>query len=208
MHADRNALDAVIEGWRRQGAGHVDPLRFARITALQRRAATRTGATRRRLEATLAAMVDAYARMLGEAAGCTAHDAHAPDAAPRSALGALVETMHARLDADAAAPVRYPELAALARFQSLWSTLRTGRQVRTSLAQAPTGAGPLNSAALAHRALTLMGGLSPEYLRQFLAYVDTLSWLESLQDTGVLTGREAAPPAGAKPRKPRARKRN
>ena len=53
-----------------------------------------------------------------------------------------------------------------------------------------------------------MGGLSPEYLQHFLSYVDTLSWLETLQDAGVLTGKETAPSGGAKPRaKPRARKR-
>ena len=80
--------------------------------------------------------------------------------------------------------------------------------MRRSLAPPTEDAGPLNSSRLVHRSLTLMRGLSPEYLQQFLAYADTLSWLETLQDAGVLTGKETAQPVGAKPRaKPRARKR-
>ncbi len=202
MAADGIDIDAVLDGWRVTGADRVDPLRFHRIAALQRRASARDGAARQALDATLAALVDAYARDLER------RSRDARDATPtRSALGTLVDGMAARTDmspADAA----YPELPAVDDFRTLWSTLRTGSQVRRSLAEVPTGAGPLNSAALAHRSLTLMGGLSPEYLRQFLAYVDTLSWLETLQDAGVLTGKETGPPVGAKPRaKPRARKR-
>jgi hypothetical protein len=54
-----------------------------------------------------------------------------------------------------------------------------------------------------------MRTLSPDYLRAFMAYADTLSWLETLQDAGVLTGKEATPTASGKPRakaKPRKRK--
>lgn len=202
MAADRIDIDAVLDDWRATGADRVDPLRFHRIAALHRRASTLHGAARQALDATLAARIDAYARDVER----RSRDAHG-SAPTRSALGTLVDGMTARAESAASNAV-YPELPAVDDFRALWSTLRTGSQVRKSLAEVPTGAGPLNSAALAHRALTLMGGLSPEYLRQFLAYVDTLSWLETLQDAGVLTGKETAPAAGAKPRaKPRARKR-
>lgn len=202
MAADGIDIDARLDGWRARGADRVDPLRFHRIAALQRHATARNGAVRRALDAKLTALIEAYARDV------EGRSRDATDTTPqRSALGALVDGMTARAQAAAAGAV-YPELPAVDDFRTLWSTLRTGRQVRQSLAEVPTGAGPLNSAALAHRSLTLMGGLSPEYLRQFLAYVDTLSWLETLQDAGVLTGKETGPPVGAKPRaKPRARKR-
>lgn len=201
MVADRIDFDAMIDGWRASGADRLDPLRFHRIAALHRRAAVLDGAARHALDARLAALVDAYARDV-EGRSCDARDA----TPARGALGTLVDGMAARTGTSPAHAV-YPELPAVDDFRTLWSTLRSGSQVRKSLADVPTGAGPLNSAALAHRALTLMGGLSPEYLRQFLSYVDSLSWLETLQDAGVLTGKETAPPVGAKPRKPRARKR-
>ncbi|MCD9006850.1 DUF2894 domain-containing protein [Luteimonas sp. XNQY3] len=202
MASDDIDIAVVLDGWRSNGADRVDPLRFHRIAALHRRALARDGAARQVLEARLAALVDAYARDV------EGRSRDAIDATPtRGALGMLVDGMTARTDHPTANAV-YPELPAVDDFRTLWSTLRTGSQVRKSLAEVPTGAGPLNSAALAHRALTLMGGLSPEYLQKFLAYVDTLSWLETLQDAGVLAGRELAQPVGAKPRaRPRTRKR-
>lgn len=237
MAGDDTDIAAMLDRWRDQGADRVDPLGFHRITAMHRRALERDGDARRVLDARLAALVDAYARDVAQVSTGPApprradldpsatsprggsrpvrpdspRDAGTPDSL-RGTLGALVNAMAARTCVDAThavAPPTYPELPAVEEFRQLWSTLRTGRQVRRSLAQAPTDAGPLNSAALAHRSLTLMGGLSPEYLQRFLSYVDTLSWLETLQDAGVLTGKASAQPVGAKPRaRARARKRN
>jgi len=232
MTADRIDIDAVLDGWRANGADRVHPLRFHRIAALQRRAAARDGAAREALDVTLSGLIDAYAAHLdarpahgcdADAGASSADDAmQAGDAATavtdrgptRTALGTLVDAMttdaSARGDGitDRSQRTAYPELPALEDFRQLWSTLRTGSQVRRSLAPPTEDAGPLNSSRLVHRSLTLMRGLSPEYLQQFLAYADTLSWLETLQDAGVLTGKETSQPAGAKPRaKPRARKR-
>ncbi|MGO3127488.1 MAG: DUF2894 domain-containing protein [Luteimonas sp.] len=202
MAADKVDIDVLLDGWRSTGADRMDALRFHRIAGLHRRASALDGAARLALDAKLAVLVDAYARDI-ESRSRGVMDA----TRPRGALGTLVDDMTTRTQTSTASAV-YPELPAVDDFRTLWSTLRTGSQVRKSLAEVPTGAGPLNSAALAHRSLTLMGGLSPEYLRQFLAYVDTLSCLETLQDAGVLTGKESGPPVGAKPRaKPRARKR-
>jgi len=199
MLPDIDAIAQVIDDWRTQGADRVAPLRFHRIAALHARALLRDGDARRQLDAKLADLVEAYALEVART-----DDAKGTVRA-RGDLGVLADDMTSRARDDAA----YPELPAVDDFRRLWSTLRTRTQVRKSLAQAPTGAGPLNSAALAHRSLTLMRGLSPGYLQHFLSYVDTLSWLETLQDAGVLTGRETASPVGAKPRaKPRARKKS
>lgn len=205
MAADGLDIAGLLDDWRQHGADRLDPVRFQHIAALQRRAAACEGAVRHALDAKLTRLVAAYAgdveRMPGNPAGARP--------AP-SALARLIDGMarDARGDAAAGMAMRYPELPAVEEFRTLWSTLRTGSQVRKSLAEVPTGAGPLNSAALAYRSLTLMGGLSPAYLQRFLAYVDTLSGLETLQEAGVLTGREATPTASGKPRaKPRPRKR-
>ena len=193
----------MLDDWRLTGADRVAPLRFARIAALQARATTRDGEARRLLDAKLGPLIEAYAREVAQADAISAADR------PRGALGQLADATATRPRPGLLGDANYPELPSVDAFRSLWSTLRTRTQVRKSLAEAPTGAGPLNSAALAHRALTLMGGASPGYLQHFLSYVDTLSWLETLQDAGVLTGKETAPPVGAKPRaKPKPRKRS
>lgn len=216
MAADARDIAALLERWRAQGADRLDALRFQRIAALHRRASEREGAVLQVLDARLAGLIEAYAADLAHATSLDRKDSAASPV--QRVLGMLADdivsgrplaaTDHDNDAQSGASTAVYPELAALDAFRQLWSTLRTGSQVRKSLADVPTGAGPLNSTALAHRSLTLMGGLSPDYLQRFLSYVDTLSWLETLQDAGVLTGKETAPPVGAKPRaKPRARKR-
>ena len=82
-----------------------------------------------------------------------------------------------------------------------WSALRSELQVKRSLrAEAPADGGPLNSAVLVQRMLDTMQGASPGYLRHFIDYVDTLSWLQALQD-GVASGSDTAKPK--RTRKPR-----
>ena len=60
--------------------------------------------------------------------------------------------------------------------------------------------GPLNSAVLVQRMLDTMQATSPGYLRHFIDYVDTLSWLQALQD-GAASGADTAKPK--RTRKPR-----
>jgi hypothetical protein len=84
----------------------------------------------------------------------------------------------------------YPELPALDYFREVWSKVRTEKQMRQSLAPVPGNAGPLNSSSLVHRSLSLMRELSPGYLKQFLTYVDTLSWMEQMTGGGAPTGKE------------------
>lgn len=83
-----------------------------------------------------------------------------------------------------------PEL--LDYFRETWSKLSADSQLRASLEQVPKNAGPLNSSSLVHRSLSLMRELSPEYLRQFLSYVDALSWLQQMNGDEAATGDEAA----------------
>jgi hypothetical protein len=85
----------------------------------------------------------------------------------------LTEAAHARSQA-------MPTADTVDHFRRLWSTVRTESQLRQSMQQAPDNAGPLNSAALVHRAIGLMRGVSAGYLQHFLSYVDDLSALEGL----------------------------
>jgi hypothetical protein len=63
--------------------------------------------------------------------------------------------------------------------------------MRQSLEQVPGNAGPLNSSSLVHRALSLMREVSPGYLKQFLSYVDALSWMEQMNGGAAPTGKDA-----------------
>ncbi|WP_244196076.1 DUF2894 domain-containing protein [Paraburkholderia susongensis] len=190
VHPARATLDA----WRARGADRLDPVRFHFIAALARRAAHHRGEARRVLDERVSGLLGAYAADLARADTAAASDivsesaaASGPDNATLAGLVEYIERSehtvhqavhHARTDSRGAAA--YPELPALDYFREVWSKVRTEKQLRQSLAQVPGNAGPLNSSSLVHRSLSLMRELSPGYLKQFLSYVDTLSWLEQM----------------------------
>jgi hypothetical protein len=163
------------------------------IAAMEQRSADLDGEARRVLDARLAEL-----RATHSDTPDNASDANAATT-PRSPLGELVEQLAHESPAERAA---YPELPALAEFRQRWSTLRADSQLRQSVTPTSTDAGPLNSAALASRAIALMRELSPGYLRAFLAYVDDLAWLEQLGSAAPATGGAGATKKRG-PRKPR-----
>ncbi|UYB53248.1 DUF2894 domain-containing protein [Xanthomonas sp. AM6] len=223
MRADPTTASARIAAWRAQHGARVDPLRLRFIEALARRADAHQGQARRLLDQKLSALLDAYAAdMAGMPAAAVGADggadtdtnakhAGATPAAPRGPLGELLELFAdaAPNTAASAAPIASAPVPALDDARKLWTELRSRSQLRQSLQQAPSGAGPLNSGVLVHRALALMRTLSPGYLQQFLAYVDTLSWLERMHEDGVLATRQNPSAAiGKKPARGKPRKRS
>ncbi|WP_222837859.1 DUF2894 domain-containing protein [Lysobacter antibioticus] len=206
---------AMLDAWREQGADRMSPMRFHRIDALARRAAAHGGEVRRLLDSRLAELIGAYAGDLEQAAPkAEAAGAATADACADAGLSGLVDyiadraTLRDGLAADGASSgAAFPELGALDEFRRLWSKLRVESQLRQSLEQSPANAGPLNSGRLVHRSLTLMSELSPGYLQQFLAYVDALTWIEQMSDSGVLaledTQRSGSKRVREKPRKRR-----
>ncbi|MFX1677359.1 DUF2894 domain-containing protein [Paraburkholderia sp. A2WS-5] len=171
---------AALDAWRARGADRLDPVRYALIDALDRRARMHAGAARRVLDARIDGLLADYAGAIERAALHAASNppVHAEDASRQgaSAHGAL--TSHIG-NADHLARSG-PPAELLDYFREVWSHLSADQQVQQSLDQVPKNAGPLNSSSLVHRALLLMRELSPGYLRQFLAYADALSWLEDL----------------------------
>lgn len=224
--------DALIAQWRAQRADLVAPIAFQRIVALQRRAAQHHGGIRRTLDARLATLVQDYTTTLQQAgdkpsampvatalrdlldgfgqraqARARAQAGHGNPAAGDDARGN--DSAAASMPTMMAPTMTTADLPALQDVRKLWARVRTDSQVERSLARSPTNAGPLNSSRLVHRSLTLMHALSPEYLEQFLSYVDAMSWLEQLNDGGVLAAKDAPqtdiglPRARSKPRKRR-----
>lgn len=196
----RNEVRVTLDAWRERGADRLDPVRFQFIAALERRAAAHSGEARRILDDRLSGLLDAYTRNLERATAVAAE----ADAALTSAscepddgtLAGLIGHVARHAQADRNGAASYPELPALDYFREVWSKVRTEKQLRQSLAQVPGNAGPLNSSSLVHRSLSLMRELSPGYLKQFLSYVDTLSWMEQMNGGGAPTGKET-PRAGS-----------
>jgi hypothetical protein len=207
-----------LEAWRDAGADRLAPTRFAFLSALATRMGRLEGNARHTLETRLAALLDDYAAIVSKAGADKPKAGNAkPGDAASGPLIALVERLGRQAQGLQApttavpAPAAdfgnaAPQMPALEEFRGIWNSVRSERQVRRTLEQAPVGAGPLNSTALSHRAITLMQSLSPGYLQHFLAYVDTLSWLEQMQLGGVLTSAVASS-ARAAPVKKAARKR-
>lgn len=184
-----------LDAWRRQGADRLDPMRFHHMDALERRAAEHDGEVRQLLERRLSTLIAAYAAGVD---GARAHAAQEPAAAPaRTPLGSLVDALAVRASADGDDP--FPELPMLGEFRQRWARLRTESQLRQTLEQSPTNAGPLNSGTLVHRSIALMRDIAPGYLEYFIAYVDALSWMEQMG--------HAAPTAAETPRTPGAGKK-
>ncbi|NTZ81885.1 DUF2894 domain-containing protein [Burkholderia metallica] len=198
MTGDATHVRATLDAWREQGADRLDPVRFHRIDALERRAAVLDGAARALLDARLATLIEGFAEIVARAddADTTRETAAAAAGAPaRGTLAALVEGL-AR-DAQADRRGLDPELVDY--FRAMWSKVRTEQQYRQSLDQVPRNAGPLNSNSLVHRSLATMRELSPDYLQQFLSYVDALAWLEDLAGGGAQPEKEAPRAKAVKP---------
>ncbi|WP_088511249.1 DUF2894 domain-containing protein [Burkholderia ubonensis] len=194
MNRDATRARAMLDAWRASGADRLDPVRFHRIDALERRVAGHDGDARRLLDARLDALLAGYAGDI-ERAG----DANEPDdvAQARPASGALAGLVtHIARDAQADRAGIDPAL--IEYFRETWSKVRTEKQYRQALDQVPRNAGPLNSSSLVHRSLSLMRDLSPGYLQQFLSYVDALAWLEDLAGGGAQAEKEAPRAKGVK----------
>lgn len=199
-----SAARATLDAWRERGADRLEPVRFHFINALARRAAGHSGEARRILDDRLAGLLEAYARQIEGAASATAY-AYARTHSAVSANEPAHETLKSLVDSIARQPAlstiglprsaSYPELAELDYFREVWSKVRTEKQMRQSLEQVPGNAGPLNSSSLVHRALSLMREVSPGYLKQFLSYVDALSWMEQINGGAAPAGKDT-PRAG------------
>lgn len=189
---------AQLQAWRAQGADRAAPARFDILQALAARVGTHEGEARRLLEARLAGLMRAYAEGLARSPTPTA-----PAPARDSGLQGLVAALQAR-HGDVPAPGPSPVApSALTEAREVWAQVRTDSQLRASLHDVPADAGPLNSGMLVHRALHLMRAASPGYLQHFIAYADTLSSLEQLQQAvaPLITATDTPRPARRAPRK-------
>ena len=194
-----SSTQAVLDNWRASGADRLNRVRFHFIEALHRRTVSQTGAARRILDARLGKLVAAYAEDVDRAT--SAPDAAGSTASAGSALTELLSDIASRARGDVGDavvggsgrhPNAFPELKILEDARDTWSRVSAEKQLRDALEKVPVNAGPLNSSSLVHRSLLLMREVSPDYLRQFLSYVDALSWLERMSGDTAAGGQDTA----------------
>lgn len=204
----QSRLDAL----RASGADRHDPVRFAYLESLERRAATQPEAVRRALLARIDTAADQLAAVpcpsaetpvdnattspLAELLAYIGQHAHEQPTTPHSATPSPNVQRQARPRAS-----RAPELKSVAYFRNTWSKLSAEQQLTQTLAQAPENAGPMNSQHLVLRSLQVMRDVAPDYLQGFMSYVDTLIWLEHADPMRPM-------PRSEGDRKPRPAKRN
>ncbi|MCG8274981.1 DUF2894 domain-containing protein [Stenotrophomonas sp. NLF4-10] len=192
MPAETAGIRARLDAWRAQGADRVDPSRFALMDALAQHAARHEGSVRKQLDARLQVLADAYADLLthppqagtrGVETGASPFKPLLEQLANASRLDAMPQTASTPRTDDAGEPAPAAEpstMPLLDEFQQLWSRIRIDSLLRQCLDGLPEDAGPLHSTVLTYRAMALMREVCPDYLQHFIAYADTLTWLEQL----------------------------
>jgi hypothetical protein len=204
------ALQARMDALRSRGAARFDPARFHFLEALSSRLPGQPEPVRRLLQARLQATLADFAEHF-EAAQQPAADGRAVRPAARARTGRTDAPLaqlneYIRNAAAARTAAARPgetaqdnELLSARRFRQAWERGRMVDRMAQAASRKPAKAGPLNSHALVLDSLALMQALSPDYLRRFLAQVESLQWLE--QAAGEKNPRE--PVKKSKPATPR-----
>ena len=184
------ALQARIDALRSSGAARFEPARFHFMEALSNRLVELPGPVHRLLQARLQAALADYAERFAAAeqparddCGTRPKAAQARTLKANSSLAALNEYIRSATAARTAATrpgdtSGENELASARRFRLAWERGRVIDRMAQAASRKPAKAGPLNSHALVLDSLALMQELSPDYLRRFLAQVESLQWLE------------------------------
>lgn len=211
MPANAADLQARLDALQTSGANRHDPVRFAYMAALARRAAVQPEIIRQPLLAKLSAMADEFAKRP------TLPQETYPESAAPSPLADLLTYIgqHTLVQSDATKPAKdtvtvnrdfrrnfkssadghrppAPELKSVAYFRNTWSRLSTEQQLTQTLAQAPANAGPMNSQHLVLRSLEVMRDISPDYLQAFMSYIDALIWLDHADPTRQPANRQSS----------------
>ena len=203
------ALQVALAALREAGAPRLDPVRMYYIESLWQRTQVAPPGVQRLLAARLQQAVADCRASLPRAQGVApkpgvpatrrAPAPAAPSPAP-SPLAALNQHIRSRAQGStvgtASAPMAgtAPDMKSVQRFRDVWSHIAAEQQVSRAIVQGPENAGPLNSHRLVLRSLALMRSLSPDYLGRFLAQMETLLWLDQVnQQTALKDGKSKRP---------------
>lgn len=170
-------LIGALEALRTAGAAQFDPVAWHYLQTLGQRAGRQSGKAQALLSARVqTAMAELRSRM---AAAARATHTHRAQSGP-SALAALLQDMPSRQQASGHSDGWPAENPRIQQFRKQLSQISVQKQVKQAIALAPANAGPINSHMLVLRSLGSMRDISPDYLNRFMAYVDTLLCLDSV----------------------------
>lgn len=189
--------ELTLAALREAGADHHAPARFHYLEVLERRLATQPEAVRQLLSERLQAALHDYAQRVaqvtssgGAASGGRAATPMMPSAhaAPLTRLNRYIQerTQAQVSDADPEDGGNANDLKSVRGFSNVWTKIAADQQVAQAIDRGPDNAGPLNSHRLMLRSLALMRSLSPDYLGHFLAQMDTLLWLDQVNQQTAL----------------------
>ena len=189
------ALDPVarLQALRERGADAIDRVRFRYMESLASRAADRQGRLAGLLTDRLQSLLVDYEQRFPPPAPPAAQ-AVVPRPRPLALLlahigqvaGSNPEQGIDTVPSDAAGAPRQAagKLKSVEYFRETWLNISVNQRVSQALSQAPENAGPLNSHILVLQSLELMRGISPEYLKRFMAHSEALLWLEQADSAG------------------------
>jgi len=208
---DIHDIPAQLDALRTSGAADRDPVRFAYIEALSRRAAAQPEAIRPLLNAKISAAASEFASQsapllppavpkspaspLADLLAYISQQAHGQPNATQPANETSTVNRNNRPKSktpSASHRPQGPELKSVAYYRNEWSKLSTEQQLTQTLAQAPENAGPMNAQHLVLRSLERMRDIAPDYLQGFMSYIDSLIWLEHADPTKPVAGRSMA----------------
>lgn len=197
------------ETLRTSGAHRFDPVRFAYIESLQRRAAEQQGtvsdileekkcrALKNYLEDLKGASANARVQVedirknfpeAGEQAQALLDDYQISQLAQLArrlqgnSAASPLQDLAGAISAQLKRQLASPELESTRQFRDSLARRKADRLVKHAVLEAPTEPGPLNPQMLALRSLEVMRELSPAYLNRFVGYIDTLLWLQQAGD--------------------------
>lgn len=197
-----------LESLRKEGAHHLDPIRFHYMEVLLRRLQAQPAAVRRILEGKLQDALTDYTERFNRS--CKTDNREVvnqpkPGSTPLADLNRYIQSLtqtsgDGRLGGDLLEDGVGPsDMKSVRRFSEVWSKIAAENQVDQAFGRGPDNAGPLNSHMLVLRSLTWMRDLSPDYLRRFLSQADSLLWLEQVNQQYTLA--DAKPARRARPKK-------
>jgi hypothetical protein len=195
------SLQAVLADMRERDLRRLDPPRFCYIESLVARMDGCSEALARVLATKVRVALDAYPKRQapGEPEPATTGASHSPlqelvaclngeqpadegglEAQLKQQELALLQAVGEEQPEQADNPVAEPprELRAARRFRSTLLQVGAERRLQQANRETLEESGPLNPQKLVTESLRIMERLSPAYLERFIAYADTLLWLE------------------------------
>jgi Protein of unknown function (DUF2894) len=196
------SFQETLAAWKARGWQQVNPVRFACLEALARRAHQHQGAARQLIDNKLSSLLAEYENSVPVAVSVSPESKPSTSPPSPSALLALLDHVAAKRSSSqdgssragsAAGAACAVELESLTHLRATWHKLSAQQRLKRALAAAPHQAGPLNSQQLVHRCLSLMQETAPLYLHNLISTLDALSWAAQLHGGAAPVDSAAAP---------------